>query len=353
MALKKPQIVKVKTDIQSLTIYLRSVKKFGKSTLFRDLILEKYGDAEKGLLVGLGAEVGYSILDNLNATQIENWEDLIDLKEWLIEEKGKEHDIQMIAFDVVDELIPIAENEVIAMSRRDGKPTKTFNGAYGGYGEPRKKLNEIIKEFFVDLRKAGFGIFAISHTKVKTIKEKGDDSEGYNLLSSNLSNDNEALFGDIFDCVLTGYIDRSLDGKKITNEERRLYLRGNGFVEAGCRFKDGTVPEYIVFDKPDMAKDFIEVLEEGMRLSKTNPTSKEEFKIEQKQEVEKIQKSEPPKPKQESIESKQERLDKIKANMSKIDMLGLQKVMNDYKLTKFEAETISTEALDELEKLIK
>lgn len=29
MALKKPQIQRVKTDIQSLSIYLRSVKKFG------------------------------------------------------------------------------------------------------------------------------------------------------------------------------------------------------------------------------------------------------------------------------------------------------------------------------------
>ena len=29
MGFKKPQITKVKTDIQSLSIYLRSVKKFG------------------------------------------------------------------------------------------------------------------------------------------------------------------------------------------------------------------------------------------------------------------------------------------------------------------------------------
>lgn len=133
MAFKKPQITKVKTDIQSLSIYLRSVKKFGKSTLFRDIILEKYGDASRGLLVGIGAEVGYGILDNLNATQVEEWEDLEDLKEWLIEEKGKEHNIEMVAFDVIDELIPMAEDEIIAMSRREtGKPCKSFNSAFGG-----------------------------------------------------------------------------------------------------------------------------------------------------------------------------------------------------------------------------
>ena len=132
MAWKKPQINNVKKDIQSLTIYLRSVKKWGKSTLARDVILEKYGDPENGLLVGVGAEAGYSILDNLNVTQVESWKDMKELKKWLINEKGKEHDIKMIAFDVVEEIIPLAEEEVIRMSNLDKKPCSTFNGAYGG-----------------------------------------------------------------------------------------------------------------------------------------------------------------------------------------------------------------------------
>ena len=228
MAWKKPQINNVKKDIQSLTIYLRSVKKWGKTTLFRNLILEKYGDPEKGLLVGVGAEAGYNILDNLNVTQVESWKDMKELKKWLISEKGKEHDIKMIAFDVVEEIIPLAEEEVIRMSNLDKKPCSTFNGAYGGFGEPRKKLQKLIKEYFVDLRKAGFGIMCIGHTKVKNIKEKGDETEGYNILTSTLSNDNESLFADIFDCVLTGTIEKTIDAKKITGEERRLYLRGNG-----------------------------------------------------------------------------------------------------------------------------
>lgn len=228
MGFKKPSVSKVVTDIQSLTIYLRSVKKWGKSTLARDIILEKYGDPSYGVLIGLGAEVGYSILDNLNCTQCETWKDLKDFKKWLINEKGKEHNIKIAVFDVVDELIPMAEAEVIRMSNAEGKPATTFNGSFGGFGEPRKRLQKLIKDYFVDLRKAGFGIIAISHTKVKTIKEKGDETEGYNILTSNLSNDNEALFGDIFDCVLTGTIEKTIDSKKVTGEERRLYLRGNG-----------------------------------------------------------------------------------------------------------------------------
>lgn len=104
-----------------------------KTTLFRDLVLEKFGDPTKGLLVGCGAEMGYSILDNLNATQVEDWNDMEDLKDWLIEEKGKEHDIKMVAFDVVGELIPMAEEKIIRMSTKEtGKLCKSFNSAFGG-----------------------------------------------------------------------------------------------------------------------------------------------------------------------------------------------------------------------------
>ena len=65
MAFKKPEVNVIKPDIKNLSIYLRSTKKFGKSTLFRDVILAKYGDPSRGLLVGCGNEIGYKMLDNL------------------------------------------------------------------------------------------------------------------------------------------------------------------------------------------------------------------------------------------------------------------------------------------------
>ena len=77
-----------------MSIYLRSTKKFGKTTLFRDVILEKYGDPSYGLLIGCGDEVGYKLLDNLNFVQVTSWQDVKELVEWLIAEKGKEHHIK-------------------------------------------------------------------------------------------------------------------------------------------------------------------------------------------------------------------------------------------------------------------
>lgn len=351
MAFKKPQVTKVKTDITSLSIYLRSVKKFGKSTLFRDLVLEKFGDPQKGLLVGLGAEVGYSLLDNLNATQAEEWEDLKELKDWLIEEKGKEHDIRMVAFDVIDELLPMAEDEIIRLSRKEtGKVCKSFNAAFGGFGEPRKRLLKLVKEYFSDLRKAGIQPFAISHTKIKSIKEKGDDTDGYNILTSNLTNDYEGIFGDIFDCVLTGYIDRTVEDGKVTGETRKLYLRGNGFVDAGCRFADGSVPEYIIFDKPNMARTFIDTLEEGLRKSMTTPMNKKEFKQEQDKEIEE-NKNKTIEIKIDDTKEKEEKLDKIKNNLGKINQSDLMDILKKNGVTTLNTD-VSMEVLDKIIELI-
>ena len=361
MAFKKPQVTKVKSDIQSLSIYLRSTKKFGKTTLFRDIVLEKFGNPEKGLLVGLGAEVGYSILDNLNATQIENWKELDELKKWLIGEKGKEHDIQIVGFDVIDELMPMAEEEIIRLSKIEtGKPCKSFNSAFGGFGEPRKKLMKLVKDYFTDLKKAGIMPFAISHTKVRSIKEKGDDTEGYNILTSNLTNDYESIFGDIFDCVLTGYIDRQVEGGKVSNETRKLFFRGNGFIDAGCRFSAESIPEYIIFDKPNMAKEFIEVLEEGLRKSRTTGVvSKEEFKKEQVKEVEELnEKAQEYVENEENSEEnqlkvKEDKLSKIKENMSKLDIAKLQSIITKHKVSSLgDASQIPMECLDEILKLI-
>ena len=354
MSFKKPTVNKVVTDIQSLTIYLRSVRKWGKTTLFRNLILEKYGDPEYGLLVGMNAEAGYSILDNLNVTQCETWKDMKELKKWLISEKGKEHNIKMIAFDVVEELLPMAEQEVIRMSNAEGKATTTFNGAYGGYGEPRKKLQKLIKDYFVDLRKAGFGIFCIGHTKIRTIREKGDETEGYNVLTSTLSDDYESLFSDIFDCVLTGTIEKTVNSKKITGEERRLYMRGTGYISAGCRFAPDSVKKYIV-NEGNFARKFIDTHEDGLRNSKTKPISKEEFKKEQIKEAKELEErvfveEEEEEPKLNKVEA----VNTIKANISKLNFADVQNIMKKYGFANFNnPDEIPEEGLLEILKMIK
>lgn len=282
MAFKKPTVNTIKSDIKNLSIYLRSTKKWGKSTLFRDVVIEKYGDPSRGLLVGCGNEIGYTMLDNVNATQIETYKDMIELKEWLIKEKGKEHNIEIVCFDTGDELCLIADKETIRQSNLENpnKKVKSIKAAFGGYTAGEKySANDIIKPFMNDLKKAGFGVWCICHTKFKTIKEKGGlEEDGYMQLTSNLSADYESAFGDIFDVVLTGVIDRDLEEKKVgdkvkkyaTDTVRKLYFRETPLIDAGGRFAADAVPEYMVFESgKNNAAEFIRVVEEGMEKSKT------------------------------------------------------------------------------------
>ena len=281
MAWSKPVVNVIKPDIKNISIYLRSTKKFGKTTLFRDMILAKYGDPSRGLLVGCGNEIGYKMLDNLNVTQAKTYKDMTELANWLITEKGKEHNIEIVAFDTGDELALITDAETIRQSNVENptKKCKSIKGAFGGYTAGEKfSANDLIKPYMTRLQDAGFGVWVIAHTKFKTIKEKGGlDEDGYMQLSSNMGADYEAAFGDIFDVTLTGVIDRDLETKQVgdktkkyaTDEIRKLYFRGTTLIDAGGRFADGAVPEFMVFDKPDMGAEFVRVVEEGMEKSKS------------------------------------------------------------------------------------
>ena len=285
MAFKKPVVNKITADIANISIYLRSTKKFGKTTLFRDVIMAKYGDPERGLLIACGNEQGYAMLDNLNVVNIDNYKDLVDLCNWLIKEKGNEHNIEIVAFDTGDELALIADKETIARSKEEtGKPCRSIKGAFGGFqAGPEYSANNVVKPIISALKKAGFGVWVIAHTKFKTIKEKGGlDEDGYMQLTSNLTPNMESAFGDCLDVVITGVIDRDTEKKTkktgqftktenyITDTVRKLYFRGTTLIDAGGRFADGAVPEYMIFDKKDMGAEFIKVVEEGIEKSRTN-----------------------------------------------------------------------------------
>ena len=294
--MEMPVINKISTDIKDLTIYLRSIKKFGKSTLFRDTIIAKYGSPHNGLLAQCGKEKGVKLLDNVNSTRIRSYEEVLELKEYLVNkrlyarnDKGKvikgeyisvEHDIKIVCFDTVDELVPFFEAETIRISNVENttKKIKTINAAMGGYQEGQKYAANLIKDYLEEIIDAGIGVWAIAHTKFKTIKEKGGlEEDGYQQLTSNLVSAYEAAFGDIFDVTLTGVIDRNVEvrgeGDKAkryaTDEVRKLYFRGTSLIDAGGRFADNAVPEYMVFDKGNMGEEFVKLIEEGMEKSKT------------------------------------------------------------------------------------
>lgn len=283
----KPKINTIKPDIKNAYIYFRAVRKWGKTTTWKNIILQKYnGDASKGLLVEVGNEHGTTMLDNINTTHVSSYKDLIQLKDWLIKEKGNEHNIEMLCFDVVDELPEIFDKEIIRLNsiENPNKPCKSIKSCFGGYNAGVEMSANKIKAYMEELKNAGFGIMCIGHTKMKAVSDKATtEDEKWMTLTGTLSSNYESAIADICDIVLTGNIEREFETKGegdnaknyLVSEERRLYFRGTELIAAGSRFAPGTVPDYIVFDgsPEEFAAKLIKTIEEGMEKSKTSSTS--------------------------------------------------------------------------------
>lgn len=269
--LKKAKINKVSMDLSNYYYLIQGVQKSGKTTFARDFILEMCdGNPEEGLLLAVGKEKGYKALDDINALDIETWKDFDAVIKELVEEK-EEHGIKYIFVDTYDELIPLAEKEIMRMSiKATGKPCKTFNSAFGGYGQPRIELRKLVTEK-LELLNKHFGLFILGHTKLKTIKEQGmlEDQE-YQKLSSNLNADYHNIVAHKADVIGTVVIEKEVNDKRLSETKTMIYFRDNGFVEAGARFKN--IAEKTEFN----AKNFIKTIKDAIKnSSKTNVTDEQ------------------------------------------------------------------------------
>lgn len=273
------------------------------TTLFADTIEAKFGDVESGLVVQCGGEHENPFL-SLNSIHCEKWRDYLDLQHWLINQEwierdsagleiGREplpHHIKIVAFEGSNEMVKAAEEYTVRVSNRiNKKKCKTINGAMGGFQQGQKYCAySVLLPYMQKLEQAGIGVWIVSHTDNKNVNDKHNASIGdgkFKQLTSNLQDVYENMFSQNFaNCVLTGNVEREFkevgkDKKKVryvTKETRKLYFRGTSLVNAGSGFADGSVPEYLVFDKPHMGKDFVDIVETGMELSR-NGTKPEDM----------------------------------------------------------------------------
>ena len=281
--MKKPILQRSATDINKITGFIMGVRKFGKTSLWADMINAKFGDPQRGLLVSCGMEHGTNMIDNIFTIHTNTWKDLVEIKDWLIKEKGKEHNIEMVCFDSAEEFFGIAESEVIRLSIiESGKKIKSIKAAYGGFTNGEKECAKLVKKFLNDLYNAGIMPWMIGHTKLKTVKDKASlDEEGFQRLGSSLIADYEGAVADCFDIIATGLINRDIEEKGegdntkryVKETERRLYFRGNEIVEAGGILKDLSIPEYIPFNQLNMGQIFIDTIETALKNGRVDTTT--------------------------------------------------------------------------------
>lgn len=149
---------------------------------------------------------------------------------------------------------------------------------FRGYGQPRDKVVSLVDDILARLRKAGYGLVIIGHTKIRDIKEKNGIE--YQQLTSNLSSDFDGIFANKADIVMTIAVEKEVDNDKhINGTTRYMWFRTDGFVDAGGRFAD--MPERIEYG----AKNYIDAFEEGVKNAIKKPVSDKEILARKKAEV--------------------------------------------------------------------
>lgn len=289
----------VKASILGYYYYLRGVEKSGKTTLFYDLINTLFnGDQSKGLLISCGREDGFKALPDIQYEIIQDikdkngiiipkiknsegkivqsgygWEEFVKLIDDLVDGR-QENGIEIIGIDTYDELCEIAKNYVIKL-HNEANPTKkvtSINSAFGGFNGGFEKLAEIVDEQLYRLRSCGLTPIVISHTKVKTIKEKGmSDDESYNMLTSNLDSRLDNIVAHKADVIATIQIDKDVQDGVLNGTQRYIYFRESNFVKAGSRFKE-------IVERVELsAENFIKAIEDGIKASMRKDVSDAEF----------------------------------------------------------------------------
>lgn len=273
----------------------------GKTTLVYETA-EKLVGPEGYMILSLGSEYGCDSIEGVNYINCPTWEQEYDevthsiglktLIDDIIENKTTDYpDLKMIAFDTLDQLFPIVEQEVI---RRDnkarkeaGKPAiRTINEAMGGYMKGQDEAIAIVKELEADLLKVNIRIWKIAHCKTKEITDTFT-GEPYQQLTAKLGQRYFSALKDEAHFMGLCYVDRDFIKEKkrnskdfvnkITDETRKIKFRSEDYVvDNKSRFAN------IVEEIPLNVDEFIKALTDAIESeSKKSGRSLEDTKKEQ------------------------------------------------------------------------
>lgn len=335
----KPNIPKVALD--SYFYLVAGIPKAGKSSLFAKLVEQYYKNINAGLLIGF--EKGYQAL-KINAVDINEWDDFEELVEELVEKKT-ELPFKILALDTVDVMWEMAQEKVIIEWNRKN-PSKRTNdigsvGAKGnsdsGYGVGYQKARQKIRTNIDKLMKAGYGIFAISHSKDKEVEEKSGLK--YDQLVVSLPGSAREVFVNMADFVVFITIEKTKDENNDIETKRYIYFRTDGYVEAGARFKN--VPEKIEYD----VTNFISTIENAI---------KSEFDIDEN--IEKIAKQQIEEKEQkvkEYLETKDNNIDELKKKIRKLAGQKLKEGFNKEEVENAVGKSLNFETVEEAQDVLK
>ena len=337
---------KVMADFSNYIYTISGKPKSGKTSLVYKCAVEKFGNADNLLLVAF--ERGYNALNDINAVDIEKYDEFVELVDELVKNK-KDLPYKMVALDTVDIMQDLAIPYMLKKaSRRDNKMYKVISDV--PYGNGWNLLQEVIYEQVNKLVKAGYNLWFITHDKDKTFTTK--DGLSYDKTVLSLTGKVRDVCVNMSDFIV--YIDttqRKVDDKII--DERIIRFRGDSTIEAGGRL------EQVVESIPYSIKGFIKAVEDAILAEYGGDTKAvEKAKEEQTKDLEErvdrfignLDKPEEPEPALNKVEA----VNTIKANISKLNFADVQNVMKKHGFANFNnPEEIPEEGLLEILKMIK
>lgn len=269
----------MKMSFSDYSYIVNGVGGIGKTTLAHELGLHIAGNEEGSFIISIGEEPSPEHIDGAFGDLAPTWKELKFIVDELVNNKSDYPDTKFVVLDSADELFRIAENEILRQFNAEqtdaNKRVKTIKACYGGFQAGENRVVDMVVGTIFKLRKAGYSLVIIGHTKIKS-KVDPMTEIAYEQLTCNLDGKYFNAIKDKVNLVATCYIERTLDDVKekkdafskemkkvgkLTEEKRVICFRDDNMtVDTKSHFKN--IEPKIEFG----TQNFIDAVEEAIKL---------------------------------------------------------------------------------------
>lgn len=295
MARKFGQKREICIDPLAYNIGLIGESGIGKSTVIKEVCEKLVGD-EGYIALDIGKEDGHDAINGIMSEKIPDWATFKEFCDDVIENKLTDYkELRVIVLDTFDQLLDIAEPEVIRLHNRanpDKPKITSIKAAFGGFMAGEDKAIGIVLDKLWELKSVGVSFIAIGHTKKKDIDDP-ITGESYSVLTTNMSQRYFNALKTKLHFLGVAYIDREIvkykTGKKnivtkeeevkgrVTSESRRISFRDDNYsVDSKSRFAN--IVDQIPLDADAFIKAITDaILDEHSKGNKSVEQSKKEL----------------------------------------------------------------------------
>lgn len=306
MARKFGQKREICIDPLAYNIGLIGESGIGKSTVIKE-VCEKLAGDEGYIALDIGKEDGHDAINGIVSEKIPDWAKFKEFCDDVIENKLTDYkDLRVVVLDTFDQLLEIAEPEVIRMHNRanpDKPKITSIKAAFGGFMAGEDKAIQIVLDKLWELKGVGVSFIAIGHTKKKDVDDP-ITGESYSILTTNMSQRYFNALKTKLHFLGVAYIDREIvkqkTGKKnvvtkqeevkgkVMSESRRISFRDDNYsVDSKSRFAD--IVDEIPLDSDAFIKAITDaIMAEHSKGDKTVEQSKKDLEKARKQKEAKV-----------------------------------------------------------------